>query len=702
MNAPDRGVPRAPNTAADDSSAGPRRRWLGWLVVVVGILIAVPADTYRARIEIAHPYVILENSLRYGMPYRLGQGDLVGRDMVFSYGPLFQVVTGLGLLLPHGDLASIMRWHELPKVALTMCAVWGALGMVRTPFGARVGLYLIWAALYAAPFGEQMTSIKPLAAMWVCMAAAWLLCPSPRRTVLPAAVFWAVTPPVMMAYSFDLGPLLLVAFTGIAVLTTLVAPSLWRRGLLCVTATWGTSLLAAAALRFIPGWEGYLSEGWHFTQGYAVTGGLPLATNALVILIVVGLACLTVLMLFALRAWTAFRAAAPDARAALAMIGGTCFCLLWLRYGLSRSDPFHIARALASAIFLIGALVPGYLMFVRRAAAAQLALPLLLVLLAAANPRVVPALQERLSAWPQASASPPTLDITHPVLNEAVDAARQLSAETLYVWPFETIIAAAAGKRSPDYTLQSYAAFTQRLERETIDRLEAEPELAALLYRAAGDLDGVVNMTRTSVIFRHLLEEFELEQPPTPALIVLQRAAAKRPWEERVLVEQGELPELVPTAGEALAIELPAGAARVSDLLLIRLRLAAQSMYMVGKHGMVVVQLELDDGTTVERRIPVPQDGSTNEYLVTAAHLRDPLFPAHFNSAPRGWKSSESVRRILVSWQGGDFMARHPLGMTVESAAVLERQDIETVETPYAKQDDPAVFEWLFQDGSRP
>src|SRR5262245_19638713 len=103
-----------------------RRRWLlTAAVVVLGFVLAVPPACWVAEQVIDNDFMTLDDSYPLDLAAHLTDQQIAGRDFIFQYGPLTQLLHALGLIVPPGDAASLVRFVALPQSLMAMLCVWG-------------------------------------------------------------------------------------------------------------------------------------------------------------------------------------------------------------------------------------------------------------------------------------------------------------------------------------------------------------------------------------------------------------------------------------------------------------------------------------------------------------------------------------------------------------------------------------------------
>jgi hypothetical protein len=703
---------QASTTAIDHSAATATRfpRWWAYGGLLLALLMAVPPRTWIVHQEIDQAYNLVDGSWRIDFPMQWADGQIAGRDFAFTYGPLYQLTHSLGVWLAPTDddarrshlLASVLRYEPLLEPLLCVLLLWSLLGFVgASPL--RRGLFLpAWVLLVGLPRDMGGVSLKPFLGVWLVGWIAFRLAQhrSTGARWLTVALA-AAAPPFCLLYSFELG---VVTFLALMVLSAWLFATAWRlpqatsplAAELSRSAAWIFLAVPLGALTFVlllrmTPWRNYLVYAGQIASSYTIRMAYSLQDQHLLLLVAIGAA---LLMLCVGITWYLRKLQLPDTttgHAWMVVLATGLFSLLWLRYGLTRSDPQHICLAILPALFLAAGMLPPVLQSLPSWQLLAWALTCLLVV-PLPSPRILPyLLVERQLAWPRAGWGTADLQIAHPLVRRAADLLAELPPHSVYIWPYETIIDHAAGKRNPAITLQSYSASNRFLEEATMAELDRDPELPVLLIRNSAQLDTTASPTRTSRIFRHLLENYTLRGDPDPEFALLRRRTEPAQWIER-------------------ALELPAGGARIepdamlqfdtsdqdiraSDPLVLTFRTTATRSWGYRKPGVLVVQGTLSDGTTWIRARKLMQDGEPHLFFIAPLEMTDPMFISWF-ARHRLWRATERLQSLTIGWVPLDRLSVRPAEVWIEGLAVLERPDAQVRESSLADQQDPELQQW--------
>ncbi|MDP7248279.1 MAG: hypothetical protein QGF00_01650 [Planctomycetota bacterium] len=682
------------------------------LILLSGLLLSMPENVYRAEQKIGTYYNLLDGSWRLEMAERFGRGELAGRDFTFTHGPVFQLSKGLGFVLGNGDLASLMRFESVLDVCMSVIALWGMLCFTRAPLAWRAAVFLTWCAFMEITF-------KPTAGMLVLAACGhlwrrFLICErdqgspesgsltrmannkfTPQRSDL--CLLAALPAPTLLLYSFEFGVFTLVSVIFLMLTVVACTFKLDKDGAADIRreALFGLGAAVLGAVVFVilfsiaPGWNNYLPGVIELAAGYAAEPSSGFSDDGpgfSMWLAPVVAACI----IFFVAVWALRRSwEKENASSLFTLIGLCCFALVWSRYSLTRGDWSHVLHGTTPILFLCGCFLPCWLrQREHKYAKAALIGGLLLV----GNKFVVAPVHTgsqivgRLFAFTRTEFQPARLSVENLRIREAAAAAMMLEGDTLYIWPHETIVNVIAGKKNPAPTLQSYSAHTVSQQDEVIEKMQGVP---VLLFTSTWPMHHVEHMTRTSRIFRYIVENYELTEPPRDGFALLK--PARRKWKEEPLNHQ---PSTINHSSSYQPLTINHPPCRFSDLIVLRLRASKTSSFGVFKPGKTIARLHLSNNKMIERKLLLPQDGQTHEILVSASRLEDdPLLLSIFGR--RHWRSTETVRQIEILWQPLDFLSLRPASITLEQLSVLRMEGAEEREASLREQESPELQDWM-------
>lgn len=663
-----------------------KRRIAAWIAFLLGVLFMMPLGTFSSVQSLGSGFNLLDGSWQLEIPGRLQWGQIIGRDFIFTYGPLYQFTHALGLVIPPGDLGTLIRFHPVLEVFATAVAFWLLLAYTEAPLRSRIAIYLGWILLFQAQ-RFSLNGFKPFGGVWLTALAGRELLNSapvsPGRT-WARRILWAGIAPLMMLYSFDSGlyTLLAALFMGcLAFGTTLGKNGLETRALRGRTGEYLLAVVGGFAvfylfLAVLPGWNHFLPDYWQVGNGYAATmavtlsriGSVLAGTTILVTSAILIVCCITLRRPLS----------AVDARRWGAMLGAASFALFCVRGALTRSDQPHVILGAMPCFFLVYccgiALALAYHWKYSRW------LPLLVL------PLFVPyrlgwftgnmafALDHVRAVLPP-DFRMTKLEISHEGLLEGMRLANLSKSDSLFVWPLETTVNLAAHKLSPDYTTQNYSAHTEYLENKTVALLKQRPDTTVVVYNETPGLDGVPFLTRNPVIFRYLLDNYELHTMPSAmrALLTRRPPSRQRQWKEVPFPVPAE--SWKPATSAVLVLRGAAGKPLCDEngLLVVRLTSAKTSMLPLGKPGQFIVTFRLASGQEKTFNFLLPPDGRPHDVLLSACLERDPRVLYWFGPHPLEGKSVP-VSEVELRWQPFDWMSKTPAEIKMERVSGLRPQ----------------------------
>lgn len=691
---------------ADSHFARVRQWTIACVAFLLGFLLALPPRCFPARQTISPNFNLFDGSWELEMPLRLARGAIAGRDFVFTYGPVYQLVHSPWFLGNVGDPAATLRFHGLWATFLISLGTWFVLRSTGASLGWRGPLFMLWSALWPPYYFYY----KPLLGLLVVAACGWhavgtisgLSTVGRSRSIL----VWMLSAPILTLYGFDLG---VIVGAAITIFCFVAVSCTWRLSadpramatrrsiLLAFGLAIGGGILFVFAATLPDSWRSYLPESWEIARSYPtmMARGGP---RSVLGLIAVGFLGGTLLSVFACRVvrhcwWKGNW----DDRRVLSLLAMSCFCLLWLRSGLTRSDSTHYRGSLAPLLFVAGCWLPCW--FSTTAPRGNwrflvVALPLVIL-----SPAMKLPVEARMNAICAFELRPAWLNITQPDVREAVRIAELRTEPSLFVWPVESTVGLLAGKSNPAHTLQSYIAHTPHLEHLFVDSLRKTPALPVVFFRGRDELDGIEYLTRTPVIFRYLLQEYALDGPCQSRLAFLRRTP-DRPNEWRTEPISGVSASFKPGAvGEVSLSKDQSAGWSASDFVLFKMRIAKTAMMGIGKPGHIAVTFTLSNGSERKQLLLLPHDGQIQEGLTSACTVRDPLFLSAFHPH-KSWRARECVVGLKLEWVPIDVLSRRPAEIVLENVALLRRSGVEIREASLSEQDDEKLLEEFFGTGA--
>lgn len=693
--------------STSERATSPHAKLAAAALIVLTLVAALPASVFSTTQIIDARFNLFDVSWESDSALRLQEGQLSGRDYFFTVGPGFQLIHAVGLVMPPGDVGSVLRYLYAGEILLGLGFLAWALSTSGAPLAMQAGALFTWTLLTVVPSPLGGATLKPVAALALVMwAGRWLTSSAPRRIDVVACAILLLSIPLLTLYGFDLG-LITFAVLNAVFSTALVAarlfptalPATRRRALQALIALNLGTAAFVLGLAAIPAWREYLPVSWEIARGYSLTMAVPLDGWRRAGVVLAALIALAGVVAAACIAHRHERRGVACPPATGVLVAGGIFALAFLRYALTRGDVPHVWMAILPTAFLAGCWLPCCLAGGARPALGLVPATLVALGIMFAHPYFAPGWAMRWRARSE-NIDGRSYAITDAGIADAVDVAAGAAGSSLLVWPQDALLGYFAGKQNANDLVQCYTAHTPALQRRVIAGLERQPAAHVLVPDKQISIEAVPNVARESLIFRHLLENFELAGPPRAAAMLLKRVpVAGRGWQERALQIPAE--GLRFDAAKPLEVDVAAERWRLSDFVVLRMAVAPTRFWGVLKPGHVRVRLHFAGGVSNEFFLVPPQDGSVVEYLLPSAGLEEKMFAWMF-SPNRNWQSTETFQRIELAWEPIDGLSAAPDWLHVSTLATLERHGVESLETNYMRRFDPQVQRWFQAAGPRP
>ena len=591
---------------------------LDWCLLLLLLAASTPAILFRHQtLFIAPPLDLLDGSWLLDTSYKAATGVWFGRDVAFTYGPLFQCLSSApSRWLGISTGAVYATWYTLPffvTVLATFLSAW-LLFQEASPWKRR--LFFLLAVVFWSP-PDVRTSVSIVVFLgFVRLADA--VASDTRARVLPALAAGAVCI-VCFLLSADTGlygvaALLLSVTATCAVKRRLPGSGFRLMSFLALAgACFAVLMLATNAAMASPlnfkfwdsGFAVATSYRWFEPSGMSKAGKrLVLATLAMGVL-VFGLA---------------WRWREPESRGwtlrPAFLLSGFCFSFLMLQSGLVRSDFGHVLLATFPMIFFGGAILIGGRTSAHVISAIMLGMAVVVTLLlahpywafvpgsVAAKWREIRApilvCPEGFQSFDHAcfrTADSELLSSVSAYIDQHTD-----RGDPILVFPYETAFGLTSRRRVAGGVLQSYLVngeFLTNLELAGLRR--SNPPFG--LYFPDGvisqGVDGIPNFTRSPELWFYLLRHYRLAGTPANGVLGLARDETR---DRRLIFNQQNLGSSsgeIPITSRNSSLDLgpvhwpPAGA----DFLKLRLRVAYSPWWKIRKPSRVSLQITFADGS---------------------------------------------------------------------------------------------------------
>ncbi len=604
--------------------------------------------------------VSLDEAWVMGMAAQLQQGDLLGRDVFLTYGPLAQILVAMGMLLNAGPTAfdgyGIALFLLLLIGNLALAVI---LGLIRQ-IGWKYCLF-IW--LGAAMLSLTLAYNRSWLAALVAVGLAKALDARTNRNRLIGAGLVGLGCFLVQLFTVDLGIytlgascLTMVAYAGFARFPALLKKTdlipaktaLLMLAALVASYIIGNVLFSLFCLLTSPNYSGlfdYQLRSWESVSGYTYTFGQEWALTWFPT-VILGLV-LVYTTVYVLRNVRRLPTAVGYLLLSLLITAG-----LQLKGAITRSDQAHILTASVPLLFLfllIGYDWVGLSRTENPVASLKTVWAGLLLLLILSWPF---ATLEPLQKWPQIAEGKVSVLAKAKELHgqntppEAVAPSGLLAASDstkgLLAFPYENQFPVGMQRRIIAPIVQSYAAHLEATQRWYIAQLERQKTGMEVLYGidklASLKVDNVQQPTRVPIIFEYLYRNFSLktDQLFGPGFMLLQPTASPR----QDIISRDLRYTMVETSGRTLTVQLSEPAS--CSLVRLTPKISYPITAVLGRATGLRLRFRLGE-TNVERTDMVAIE--VGKPFSTYVQLTDPdKTPQIFGSGPVQQKSWDSLQ----------------------------------------------------------
>lgn len=501
---------------------------LAALVVLAGLSQYLGLTTYYAAEAFG-----LDLGWFLGLQEQLQQGRLLGRDIYFTYGPLAQLITSLGVLL-RGDPSPVAGYatnmfifHFLALILLA-----GAILLLREVHASVAALlFLVCFLLDWIIFART----QMLLFSTVVLARALTASPNARRLLAGVAgALWFAGQ--MLAtdtgiYSLATAVLFLTLMAGLTLSpfrrlftgATLLPARIYLETLgIGLTVFIALNLAVEAYFQLTQpiyaSWDN-LRYNFAIAQGYNRTMGVPWGLGASTEHITV--MTITLFGLFVFNAIGVVGAARSSASVDTihAFFGLFIAGSILMKGAITRSDLGHILGSFGIHVILLILIISNSAIYYMRI----IGIVLLVLLVAVWSPKNISGIDRILRL---ASGQMTLKDKAQEVWATSADIAGLAPSELrdglgkdkqIVNFPWANYLAMALDMPTFAPVLQTYAAHDEQLQRMYVNRLQAVRSQVEVIYaidgvsRFAGGVDGVQNVSRVPIIAEYLIEHFRLK-----------------------------------------------------------------------------------------------------------------------------------------------------------------------------------------------
>ncbi len=657
-----------------------------WLVLIFLLVAVIPPILVQHRSLTVVPTLnLIDGSWLLDTSYKAAGGIWFGRDVAFTYGPLFQWMSSApSRWIGISTGAIYATWETLPLIVIILCTFLGARLLLPEAAAWRRALLVLLAVVFWAPPNLRVS---------VCLLAFLLFV---RLTDQVAAVASAVVLPAMAAAGICVVGFLISADTGlysVAALLLCVAATAVAKGrtsrlakfLLIAGVCFAALVLVTNAAMVSPldfrFWRSSMAIAGAY-RWFEPTAMTKEYKRVILESLVLGIAVFAV-------AWWRRR---PRGRWTLRpafLLAGLCLAVLMLQTSLVRPDSGHIWIGIYPTIFLSGAIVVDEGDSRRWLSMAMPAIVVIATLLLA---HAYPAYLVR-NVWAQFR------QMRHPVVTcpqgsqefdracFPVSDAALLSTVSIYtglntgpgdsiaLFPYQTAFGLTSRHQVAGGLLQSYLANGEYLTQLELAGLQkASPPFG--LYFPDGvisvGVDFIPNFTRSPDLWFYLLRHYHAEGSPMPGVVGLVRDDSRDPQltfaEEKIAATVGPLwISKRSTAVDIAQVHWPGEGA---DFLKLRLRVNYPPWWRLRKPSKLTLQMSFADGTVKSVEFVLQPNHASDVWIYP---WDDKDMGKYFFSDESQWRSQgrSALNRLTLFITPFDEVSVVPRSVSVESVEAV-------------------------------
>ena len=582
-----------------------------WLVLLVLLAASIPPMLVQHRSLTAVPELnLLDGSWLLDLSYKASGGIWLGRDVAFTYGPLFQWLSSAPARWIGISTGTIFAtWYTLPLLLVVVATFLTVRLLLPEAAGWQRALLLLLAVVFWSPADVRVSVCLLAFAMFVRVtdsvaSGSSILWRSLAAAAVCSAAFWLSTDTGL----YCTAGLLLCAAASALVLRR-IAP---MKPFLLITAGWaGVFVVLTNAAMFS------LFDFRFWRSGFAVVAGYrwfePFSISKAdkhLVLQTLGLG----IAVFA-AAWRWRRAGVSYCHRPVFLLSGFCLALLILQTALIRSDHGHVVLGIYPMIFFCGLIAMSELQAPLLSGVAAVVVVIATLVLASPYPRYTPRnvlMHWRQTVDPVLNCSTETKEFdrncfppgTAALLSEVSDYVNSQTApgNSIAIFPYETAFGLFSRRQVAEGVLQSYlvsGAYLTELELAGLGR--SNPPFA--LYFPDGQfsiaLDEVPNFTRSPEVWFYLLRHYHLVGTPFPGVVGLARdvnRAGRLSFAEFTIAEAAAA-IAIHKRKASVSIALRDWPATGADFLKLRLKVSYPFWWQLGKPSKLALQLVFADGS---------------------------------------------------------------------------------------------------------
>jgi hypothetical protein len=690
-----------PSVAQRESHTNPfgrlRKHWNIFAPLLLMLVSFPPALLSPHKLVIFRHPSLIDDSWLLDTSFKASRGIWFGRDVVFTYGPLFQWLESAPSRWMGPLMGSIHATYNMLPLWCTIVLGYFTLRLLipEQPAWKRF-LLLLLLLVYWTPsdlrtaFAILKTSL-PLF-LFALFMKGWYAIQRARLTPWSAGAGAAALCAVAFLYSADAGVYAIAALavsSGAIVWEFRRQPRLLRQcgSVLCTSAAVAVVLVIAINaimarpfdFRF---WKGSLAivAAYRWLEPAEMAGA-----DQLRLLVAWTAGCLVFLLR---RVISDDREASIVSRSGF-LLGGFVFALLFMLGGLVRPDSGHITLAIFPMVFFAGIVLFSFPSPVASVIAALVAVVTSLML--AGQPYPPPLLrsyytQQRdlVGACPLGALPFDGACLVSGFATDLEIVARHLQrsskpTDSLVIFPYETIFGIASQRNVAGGVMQSYLVSGPYLSRLQISGLErASAPVGLYLPDADANLgtdrdasfavDGVPNFTRSPEVWFWILRHYRSEQQPLPGIFQLQRDDSRA---SRIVMQAQALnlaAHSFPIATRSSVLDLgdPAWPGAGGDFLKLRLTVRYKFWWKLRKPSRLQLEITRADGSSDLKAFILEPNAPSEIWFFPWS---DADLPSYFETDETHWRSSPrpAITRLRLLATPFDWVSQQPYSIVVDS-----------------------------------
>jgi hypothetical protein len=657
-----------------------------WLVLLLLLAAATPPILLRrASLTIVPSFNLLDGSWILDTSYKAAGGIWFGRDVAFTYGPLFQWLSSAPSRWVGISVGSILAtWYTLPFCVIVIATFLTARLLLPAAPAWRRAILALLAVVFWSPSDVRVSFCLLAFAIFLRLGDAVM---ARKTSVLVGALTAAAICIIAFLLAADSGVFVSAAFVLCLVATAIARGRVLRAAQFLLETVIFVAALVVATDAAMGSWLN--SQFWH--SSLAIASGYrwfePSAMSQadkhqLFLSLAVGGAIF-------LLAWFLREGRRSWTRRPAFLLAGIGLAFLMTQSGLVRSDRAHVLIGLYPLAFLCGAIAldefeswPWLGLF----------LPLIVVV-ATAGLAHVP------SIFLPASVAAQARQIRHPVLAcpagmqefdracfSAADAqllgsissfvdSQTVPGRRIAVFPYQTALGLASRRQVAGGILQGYLVNGNYLtEVEVAGLQQADPPLA--LYfpdtPTSPSLDWVASFTRSPGVWFYYFRHYRLLGAPAPEAVGLVRDDSR---DGRIRFSSQSISQsatVIAIKKRSTTIDLgqvrwPSDGA---DFLKLRLRIDYPVWWRMRKPSCLTLEMYFADGSRKPMQLAVPPNQATDIWVYPGDE-KDMV--SYFSSDQTQWRPNRPALtglRLLVTPY--DWISVVPNSVSVESIEAIQ------------------------------